>query len=163
MEKITEQGITPEQREMIEKFQCPGCTCGYKTTDCESFRFEEWHGTGCQCKSHSAGTFISGVGKIAIGLPRGFDHVGTIKTGFESENNETHRSTNIRLIIDPSKKSKYDHLNVPVWAIEGDGYLFVRVISPRINYTYVDIIKGGKFNEICPNAINVAEFVDEID
>ena len=105
-----------------------------------------------------------GAGKFALGLPKGFNKVGTIKTGFEDEKDRNRRrSTNIRLIVEPPEESPYDDFNVPVWAMEKDGFLFVRVMCPRINYNYVDVIKGGKFEVICPNAINVANFVDEID
>ncbi len=161
-----EKIMTDKQRAMIEEFQCPGCTCGYKTDDCEQFDFNDAP-TGCWCIGHSAGTMmgVPGMGfmKIALGLPKGFNRVGTIQTGFEEEKDRNRRrSTNIRLQVDPSKVS-YDEFNVPVWAMEKDGYLFVRVISPRINYNYVDIIEGGKFEEICPQAINVAEFVNDID
>ena len=47
--------------------------------------------------------------------------------------------------------------------MEKDGFLFVRTMCPRLNYTYVDIIKDGKMEQICPDAINVAAFIDEID
>ena len=150
-----EQIATEEQIEMIEKFQCPGCTCG-GDTECGAFKFDLNKGSGCRCKGHSAGTFMSGLGKIALGLPKGFNIVGTIQTGFEKIGGET-RSTNIRLVVNPKELAEYDELNVPVWGMEKDGYLFIRVMCPRINYTYVDVIKGGKFEEICPQAINIAK------
>lgn len=160
-----EEIMTEIQKEMIEEFQCSGCTCGYKTDKCDHFHFVNMN-TGCWCSGHSAGTFMSGVGKIALGMPKGFNRVGTIKTGFEDEKDPLRRrSTNIRLVEDPKIKSesKYDEFNVAVWAMEHEGYLFVRVMCPRINYTYVDVIKGGKMKDICPNAIDVGKFIDEID
>ena len=161
--EVAEQVMTEEQKAMVEEFQCPGCTCGYKTDECDAFDFTD-QPAGCWCLGHSAGTIMLGLGKIALGLPKGFNRVGTIKTGFEDEKDRnTKRSTNIRLTVTPPKESPYDELNVPVWAMEKDGYLFVRVMAPRINYNWVDVIKGGKFEEICPDAINVANFIDEID
>lgn len=163
MNEVAEQVMTDEQKEMIEEFQCPGCTCGFKTDECDYFKFSD-NITGCWCLGHSAGTFLMGAGKIALGLPKGFNKVGTIKTGFEDESDDnSRRSTNIRLTVDFIKKEGYDFLNIPVWAMEKDGYLFIRVMCPRVNYTYVDIIKGGKFEEICPDAFNVADVIDEID
>ena len=160
--QVEEEKITKEAIEMIEKFQCPGCTCGHKTDDCEEFYFTSCE-TGCWCLGHSAGFFMAGAGKIALGLPRGFCRVGTIKTSFEDDKEmNSRRRTNIRLILDHSKIG-YDKFNIPVWAMEEDGYLFTRVICPRINYTYVDVIKGGKIKDICPNAVDVGEFIDEID
>jgi hypothetical protein len=163
---VVSEKATKEQIDMIEEFQCMGCTCGGDTKECDCYDFCDL-GTGFWCLGHSAGTFLMGVGKIALGLPTGFNKVGTIKTGFEDEKDRnSKRNTNIRFIIDPADRSDekgYDDFNVPVWAMEKDGFLFVRVMCPRINYTYVDVIKGGKFEKICPNAINVANFVDEID
>ena len=168
MNELVEKNMTTEQKEMIEKFQCPGCTCGLNTKECDLFDFTD-HETGCWCMGHSAGTMmgVPGMGfiKFALGLPKGFNRVGTIKTGFEDEEDRNRRrSTNIRLQVDPKKIiNSYNNFNVPVWAMEQDGYLFVRVMCPRINYNYVDVIKGGKFEEICPNAIDVGKFVEEID
>ena len=167
MTDIAEKTMTTKQKAMIEKFQCPGCTCGYKTEDCDFFDFTNQE-TGFWCLGHSAGTMmgVSGMGfvKLALGMPKGFNRVGTIKTGFEDEKDRNRRrSTNIRLTIKPLTESPYNEFNVPVWAMEKDRYLFIRVMCPRINYNYVDIIKGGKFSDICPNAINVADFYDEID
>ena len=51
---------------------------------------------------------------------------------------------------------------MPVWAQEKDGYLFVRTWSPRINKTYVDVVKGGTMAMV-PGAIDVADFKGEID
>lgn len=163
--EVAEQTMTDEQKAMIEEFQCPGCTCGLNTGECGAFDFCYDMGTGFWCLGHSAGTFLLGAGKFALGMPRGFNKVGTIKTGFEDEKDRnSKRNTNIRCSINTKEKEdRYDNFNVPVWAMEKDGYLFVRVMSPRINYTYVDVIKGGKFEVICPKAIDVANFVDEID
>jgi len=167
-ELVKTEEATEEQISMIEEFQCPGCTCGTGVVDCDRYDFCNFK-TGCWCVGHSAGTMMAipcyGFIKIALGMPKGFNRVGTIKTGFEKEDDRnTRRSTNIRLIIDHSSNSeRYDKFNVPVWAMEKDGYLFVRVISPRINYTYVDVIKGGKMADICPQAIDVSEFWEDLD
>ena len=72
------------------------------------------------------------------------------------------RNTNIRLLT-KADKNKYNFINIPIWAMEKDGYLFVRVYCPRINYGYVDIIKDGKHQEICPEDKNVKDFIDDFD
>jgi len=156
--------MTDEQKEMIEKFQCPGCTYG-GDTKCEAFEFDSNDdGFGYRCVKHSAGTYILGIDKIALGLPKGFNHIGIVRDFCNISEESNIRSTNIRLFTNPKETiGLYDRLNLPVWAMEKDGYLFIRSFSPRINYTFVDIIKNGKFNEICPNAVNVAEFLDDID
>ena len=48
------------------------------------------------------------------------------------------------------------------WAMMEDGYLFVRTYSPRLNRTFLDIVEGGTM-ELVPGAVNVGEFVEEID
>lgn len=64
---------------------------------------------------------------------------------------------------DPKLHFGFDHLNVPVCAIEQDGYLIIRVFSPRVNESRIDIIKGGTIAAMCPNAHDVSKFIDEID
>ena len=165
--EVAEQVMTDEQKAMVEEFQCPGCTCGLNTGECDQFDFTNQE-TGCWCLGHSAGTMLgvpgSGFMKFALGLPTGFNRVGTIQTGSEDEKDRNRRrSTNIRLTVEPPEETPYDDVNVPVWAMEKNGFLFVRVMCPRINYNYVDVFKGGKFEIICPNAINVANFADEIN
>jgi hypothetical protein len=150
--------ITEIQKEMIEKFQCFGCTCG-SGVDEECFELQAYEEQGIFfCKKHSAGTILGGVGKIYLGLPKGFDKVGALANSL----NLVKRPTNIRLFTEPSK-CHYDYLNVPVWAMEKDGYLFVRVFCPRVNETFVDVIKNGKIKDVCPYVIDVSEFIDEID
>ena len=142
------------EQKMIEQFQCPGCVCG-GDTECEAFTFESLPNM-FRCKAHVPGTTIVPGGRVSLGLPKGFDKVGML---IERERDE--RSTNIRFLINPLKE--YDHLNVPVWAMEKDGFLFIRTMCPRLNYTYVDIVKNGDMHKICPQAINGAVFIDEID
>jgi len=148
--------VTPIQKEMIEKFQCCGCTCG-SNIDCGRLKTPSFPNM-IWCETHSAGTILSGVGKIALGMPKGFDKVGNISNTLTSE-----RTTNIRLYENAENPMIYDKLNIPVWAMELEGYLFVRVIAPRINMTNVDVIKDGKIKDICPDALDVSKFLDEID
>ena len=143
-----------EEKDLIEEFQCPGCVCG-SDTDCKAFVFESLPNM-FRCKAHVPGTTIAPGGRVSLGLPKGFNKVGLL---IEMQSGD--RSTNIRFMKDPL--NEYDHLNVPVWAMEKDGFLFVRTMCPRLNYTYVDIIKNGKINTICPQAIDVADFIEEID
>lgn len=141
--------------EMVEEFQCPGCTNGHKPDSCCSFELDDWdEDETCRCKNHSAGTFMAGVSCLNLGLPKGFNRV--------QKPRHQEKWTNIRL-MPTGKIPKYNHLNIPVWAMEKDGYLFVRVICPRVDWRFVDVIKGGKFTDLPPNTINVAEFIDEID
>ena len=148
--------IETRQHKMIKEFQCPGCTLG-SDTDCGAFRLGQDLGGGFQCDGHSAGTFMLGAGKFALGLPKGFNRVGILPDG---------RSTNIRLYFEDALP-RWDRLNVPVWAMKEGKYTFVRTYSPRINIGWIDVIENGPPPEkIVPNGplpIDVGAFIDEID
>jgi len=135
--------------EMVEEFQCPGCVCG-SDTKCGFYKNDKDLNA---CSSHVLKTFILGIGYIAIGLPRGFCRPGP---------NEGIKNKMAIRLWDDGKYPAWDKLNIAVWAMEEEGTLFVRTYSPRINYSVVDVIDGGTL-DMCPNAINVAEFIDEID
>lgn len=139
--------------ELVEKFQCPGCVCG-SDTKCGEYRIEtSW---GIVCKSHVLGTMaFPYVGSFALGLPKGF-----CRPGFDS-NGQHRNKIDIRLWVS-GERPEWDRCNVAVWAMERDGFLFVRTFAPRVNQTWVDVIESGTL-AMCPNAINVGEFYDEID
>lgn len=138
------------QKEMIEEFQCPGCVCGIDPSSCDKFKLEE--AGYFRCSSHVLGTFISpNVGPIVLGLPKGFCRMGHSLKG-----------PYLRLWSDPAKSFGWNDCNVPVWAMEKDGYLFVRTFMPRLNLSVVDVIKGGTL-ALVPGAIDVSKFIDEID
>jgi len=40
MDELIEKTMTEEQKAMIEEFQCPGCTCGYKTGECDQYSLQ---------------------------------------------------------------------------------------------------------------------------
>ena len=141
---------------MIEEFQCPGCMSGPGPVDCPNFEIETVGEWGFRCKSHVAGTIISGMGFINLGLPKGFCRMKRpdLPAGTTSW-------TNIRL-HESLATFHPDKFNVPVWAIEKDGYLFVRTYCPRVDQSSVDVIFGGKLSDV-PGAVDVGEFIDEID
>lgn len=141
--------MTPKQ--MIEKFQCPGCVSG--ESNCNSYKIDNSYGN--RCSNHVVGTMFN-FRHYALGLPTGFN-----KSGFNDKRNGTKNTMMIRLWLKGTSPT-WDHLNVPVWSMEENGFLFVRTYSPRIDDGAVDIIEGGVL-EMVPNSINVAEFIDEID
>jgi hypothetical protein len=121
--------------EAIEKFQCGGCTNG-SDTNCSVFK-EQHYGNGCG--SHSAGTFILGSGKIALGLPKGFNKVGKLPNNV---------STNIRIFESKDIKDFFNVFNLPTWTMEYEGYLLVRTYLPRMDASFVDIFIDGKEEDI---------------
>lgn len=140
---------------MVETFQCPGCVAGGDTS-CGVFEPETGWSHGA-CKSHVAGTLIMPGGKVYLGMPKGFNRVGVIPYKRDGAS----ASNNVRLWAagtDPG----WDRLNVAVWAMEVDGHLFVRTFAPRVGQHFVDVVEGGTM-ALVPNAINVGDFIDEID
>lgn len=146
--------------QMVEEFQCPGCVCG-SDVECGAFKLREpgeqaWN----MCDGHVLGTTLLPGGTIALGLPKGFN-----KSGWCPSDNRHHSKMEIRLWPSPEAvvdAKLWDKLNVPVWAMKREGYLFVRTLAPRIARNTVDVIKGGTV-ELVPQAIDVGQFHDEID
>jgi len=143
--------------QMVEEFQCPGCVHG-GDTHCHLYKPSKEMGKGGMCEGHVLGTMLGLGNSIALGLPKGFNKPGY---DYAAEPPRAKTKMRIRLWTDGTKP-KWDHLNVPVWYLERDGLLFVRTFMPRINLGIVDVIDGGSSN-LVPNAIDVAEFLDEID
>jgi hypothetical protein len=142
--------------EMVKEFQCPGCMVGNDPTDCQSYKLQD-DGDCFHCSGHYPGTFVGGVGKIILGLPKGFCRVGNHRTmGHEKQNLQYVR------LWKEGKYPSWDKLNIPVWAMEKECFLYVRTYMPRINYPIVDVIQGGKLS-LCQQALNVGDFIDEID
>lgn len=147
-----------EYKEMIERFVCPGCVCG-SDTECGSADIE-MDGGYAICKSHVVGTSMLGGQNFALGLPKGF-----CKAGLNGNGLDPYRDHNNQMLIRCFLNREtigWNHLNVPVWAMEKDGFLFVRTYSPRIGQRAVDVIHGGTL-DMCPSAIDVADFYNEID
>jgi hypothetical protein len=147
--------INDTQKEMIEQFQCSGCVCG-SNVSCGKFQFKTHSAGDFYCSNQVAGTTLMPGGKIYLGMPKGFNKVGDISNDYNNK-----RTTNIRLYEE--FKQPYDFLNVPVWALEQDGYLFIRVFSPRVNISNIDVIKNGILWDICPKAIDMSDKLEEID
>ena len=149
------------EAEMIEEYICSGCVSG---------PYPECHkppGDYVGCLGHVLGTFMMGIGSLALGLPRGFNRPGP---AHEPDPKGEHRNTMmIRCWTDPKKatwnggSSIWNNLNVPVWAMVRDGALFVRTYMPRTNYTAIDVVAGGSLDMLPLAPIDVGEFYDEID
>lgn len=151
---IKAEEVTQSEQAMIEEFQCPGCVCG---SDIKCGAFELGRTNGVCCKGHVPGTMIVGVGSILLGMPRGFNRVGD----WRGEGGFTKGDTRIRLFT-KGNMPEWNDLNVPVWAMVEEGYLYVRTYLPRVNRTFVDVVEGGTL-ELVPKAIDVGKFKEEID
>lgn len=151
-----------ERADLVERFQCPGCVAGPNPATCPAYRPDDDASGGfVQCAGHVPGTRF-GLGPnslVALGLPRGFNKVGMRHPRHPGE---PPPPPNIRLWTaghDPG----WNHLNVPVWGYEEDGFLYVRTFLPRLGEHYVDVIEGGRFADLPAGVIDVAAFRTEID
>lgn len=145
--------VLTDTQSMVQKFQCPGCTNG-SNIQCGKFSYST---AELNCRGHSLGTMRPRIGAFALGLPKGFN-----RPGFHPDENKVLTKINIRLFPDKDKVLAWDNLNVPVWAMELDGYLYVRTFAPRINMCWIDVIKDGTLAMV-PNALDVSKFYADID
>ena len=151
------------KEKMIGEFQCPGCVCGSSPKD-ECFKPHEVDPRYpfFRCNKHISGTNMMGVGSLYLGMPKGFNRVGMrSEAAYRHTQEDEGAHTNIRIWAKGTNPG-WDNCNVAVWAMEKDGFLFVRTYMPRTNRSEIDIIEGGTM-KLVPKAINVAEFIDEID
>lgn len=144
--------------EMIEEFVCPGCVNG-SDTKCGTYKPQDRGSIAC--KAHVLGTFVWSVGNVALGLPKGFN-----RAGWEVYPESDFDNRNTMCILCWTKEEAhgipFDNFNVPVWALEKDGFLFVRTYRPRLNGTSVEVIEGGTL-DLVPGAIDVSDFYDDMD
>lgn len=130
-----------ETKKAIEEYQCSGCSIG---SDMKCFSQNEQSGVGCG--SHSAGTFVSQVGKILLGMPKGFNRLGLYESLKPIINNTFEGSD-----------GEYDKFNIPVWKhLNDDGHTLVRGIMPRKNEPFIHI-----YLENCMDKINCLEITKE--
>lgn len=136
----TKNKIDKQTKSAVEKYQCPGCTRG---SNIECYFRSEW---GIGCGKHSAGTFLSGVGKILLGMPKGFNRVGPAE--------------NMHFNIFMGFEDHYNEFNVPVWKYRNKkGHILVRGLMPRRNETFIhiyldDCLDKIKCTEITEQQIN---------
>lgn len=142
----------PLQLALVEEYQCPGCVCGHQPS---SGCFEAAEDGTLSCEAHVAGTLVSGVGTINLGLPHGFNRLG-----FQDQKKS---KNTIRLYASKETMPVYNRFNVAVWAMVHQGNLLVRCYLPRVNQTYVDVIKDGTLDNLPEGVIDVGEFHDEIN
>ncbi len=114
--------------EAVKEYQCPGCVNG-PYVGC--FKVKN---VGVGCGSHCAGTAVSSIGAIFLGLPKGFNRKGDSKMM---------DVTIFKTYMEASNGWGYDWLNIAVWKyLDERGNTIVRGMSPRINYSWVHVILG---------------------
>ena len=129
----------------VKEYQCPGCING---DIC--FALEQ---SGIGCGKHLSGTTASDIGRIFLGLPKGFNRT------------DMHGDTKV-IIFESAKQQdkqwKYNKLNVPVWYYKKGKVTFVRGLQPRLNMPFIHIILSGE--PIVSRAYEITdEFLKKID
>jgi len=104
--------------------------------------------------------FWTTIGKIFLGMPKGFDRMGLIDKMplhiFESF--ETFKKEWNRPSINGATSSGYDEWNVPVWKfLDERGNTLVRGLSPRVNSPFLHLIL-----EDCRDKISCLEVTKEM-
>lgn len=116
-----EKEMDEKIKRAVESYQCIGCVCGGDTTCYEK-------GDNEACKKHVSGTFISFIGNIYLGMPKGFNRLGPC------------RETKINIFRELKDGWKYDTFNIPVWKHKDEhGNVIVRGLSPRTNSPFIHI------------------------
>jgi hypothetical protein len=141
LQTIKNKDMKKEIKNVIETYQCSGCIEGHNIS-C----FKHDYDGGVGCGNHMAGTILPVVGTILLGLPKGFNRLGT-STSLRPKIYETFESS----------EWKYDVFNVPMWKhLSKEGHTFVRGFMPRLNTPFLHI-----FLEDCTNKINCLEISQE--
>lgn len=139
--------MNEKTKEAIKRYQCSGCVSG---NDMVCYK-ESKRDNGIQCANHVAGTVISYIGLIFLGLPVGFCRLG------EDEK--------IKISIFETFEDGwgYDKFNVPVWKyLDDHGNTLIRGMCPRINQPWIHIFIGDHISKIYCLEITQKD-IDEMD
>lgn len=125
----------------IEEYQCSGCVSGCDVEEC----FEANPSGGIGCGRHHSGTLIPSIGKIFLGMPKGFDRLGP------------HEKMKVQIFQNLDEGWGFDKFNIPVWKYKNKiGHTLVRGIMPRRNEPFVHI-----FLEDCMDRIECQEITED--
>jgi hypothetical protein len=131
-------------KKAVEFYQCPGCVGGHNI---ECYQ----KGDNEACDKHVAGTIISNIGPVFLGMPTGFNRLGA------------YRQMKMCIFRELKDGWGYDQFNIPAWKYRDEhGNVLVRGICPRINYPWVHIFLTDCMAEI--NCIEItAKDISEMD
>jgi hypothetical protein len=118
-------------KNIIEQYQCCGCIHG-----CDTSCYEKDAADDVSCKRHSAGTIVTGIGLIFLGMPTGFNRLGY--------------QNDLKICIYENINNGFGgKLNVFVWKyLDSCGNTLVRGFSPRINSPFLHIYIGDHISNI---------------
>ena len=139
-------------KDLISTYQCPGCMQGPEPESCPAFRQGE-----SGCLGHCVGTLGFGQGRLFLGLPKGFNRLGTSK----SDTFQIYESAAaFDDAIDPDKAV----FNVVVWKyLDENGNTLIRLYSPRINYGCAMVIRGDHLDKFPAALLITDELIGSMD
>ena len=133
----------------IERYQCSGCISG---SNISCYKKSDW---SSGCGGHCAGTLITGIGKIFLGMPKGFNRLGCsfgAEQQLKIEIYEKFNEEDVWMGSHPMSK-----FNVACWKhLNEFGHTMVRGLKPRKNEPFLYI-----FLEDCMNKIGGIELTNE--
>lgn len=137
--------INKTVKEIVEKYQCLGCVCGNDISCYE----KDYDTVGCS--RHVAGTLLSDIGRIFLGMPKGFNRLGLCD------------KTKITIFENFEDGWGYNMYNVPVWKyLDKNGNTIVRGICPRVNWPWIHIFIDNHMSKI--NCLEITQKdIDEMD
>lgn len=120
-------------KKAIENYQCTGCSVG---SDIRCFTSDSF---GEGCGKHFSGTgVLGGIGKILLGMPKGFNRMGEQK------------ELRPKIFKSFSDYGSYDKWNIPTWKYKDEfGNTLVRGLMPRRNEPFLHV-----FLEDCLDQVN---------
>lgn len=143
-----------QERALIDRFQCPGCMLGINTGDCHQYKL----GSHSQCSSHYPGTFLSGAGKIVLGMPRGFNRTGPKLdvNAWTPSATAVMRTWKLSGVTLEARKfvrgDEWDHLNVPIARAVWRDQHVVLTWSPRVNHLCLAMLTTNG-DLLCPDDV----------
>lgn len=133
----------------VECYQCPGCISG---VDTECY---EKSVNSVACGKHRSGTAVSSIGKIFLGMPKGFDRLGI---GLGGDPNIP-----VEMFESLDQCWKYDEFNIPVWKyLDKNGNTLVRGLKPRSNVPFLHVYLEDCLGKITCYEVS-PKMVEEMD
>jgi len=120
--------------EAVKIYQCPGCGRGMDT---QCYKNQLLHKG---CITHCAGTIAGSIGKIFLGLPKGFNCLSLGKPTIQIY--ETLKDKDTRW-------GEYGVYDIPVWKyMDKHLNVLVKVYQPRVNHSIIHIFLDDCFDDI---------------
>lgn len=128
-------------KEAIQEYQCSGCVSG---SDLECGMFQQDNTAG-ECNNHSAAIYATGMGKLLLGMPCGFNRIG-VGTG-DMVYSEIKIFASFAVFV--NLWNGYGKFNIPVWKyLDNHDNTLVRGLMPRVNIPFIHVILGDNIDKI---------------